>query len=213
MRTNPFWDTLQFLVEPKWTTGVFWALLVASLAVAALAWRRDPAQRTPAHLWTFATRLVIGAMWWQQSLWKPPPTYTTLADGTGGLRHWMLEMTKHSSFEAQGRFVKDVVLENFSFFAPQVYFGEVFIALSLMLGLFGRLGATLGALMAVNLWLGLYRAPYEWPWTYLFLVVVNGSLAVHHAGRSLGADALLTARLAADAGKHPLRQRLALLAS
>lgn len=213
MRTNPFWDTLQFLVEPRPLTLASWALLAASLAVAAVAWRRDPLQRAPVHLWNLAARVAIGAMWWQQSLWKPPPTYTTLADGTGGLRHWMIEMTKFPAFEAHGRFVKDVVLENFSFFAPQVYFGEVAIAASLMLGVFTRLGATLGALMAANLWLGLYRAPYEWPWTYFFLVVVNGALAVHHAGRSLGVDALLARRIAASPGKHPLRERLALLAS
>jgi uncharacterized membrane protein YphA (DoxX/SURF4 family) len=151
-------------------------------------------------------------MWWQQSLWKPPPTYTTAADGSGGLRMWMEEMTKYAAFGAQARFVKDVVLEHFSFFAPQVWFGEVAIAISLMLGVFTRLGATLGFLMAVNLWLGLYRAPFEWPWTYLFLVVVNGTFAVLRAGRSLGVDALLAAHRPSSAG-HGLRQRLVHAAS
>ena len=27
--------------------------------------------------------------------------------------------------------------------------------------------------MAINLWLGLYNAPGEWPWTYMFLVVLQ----------------------------------------
>jgi uncharacterized membrane protein YphA (DoxX/SURF4 family) len=208
---NPFHDALLFLVQPKWTTGVFWALLVASVAVAALALRRDPAQRTLPHLWAFATRLIIGAMWWQQSLWKPPPTYTTAADGSGGLRMWMEEMTKYAAFPAQASFVKDVVLKHFYFFAPQVYLAEVAIAVSLMLGLFTRLGATLGALMAVNLWLGLYRAPNEWPWTYFFLIVVNGTFAVFRAGRSLGVDALLASRPAGE--RQGLRRLLVRLAS
>ena len=28
-------------------------------------------------------------------------------------------------------------------------------------------------MMAINLWLGLYNAPGEWPWTYMFLVVLQ----------------------------------------
>ncbi len=194
MRTNPFGDAFQFLVEPEWTTAVFWALLIASVAIAALVFRRDPTQRTSRHLWMFASRLLIGAMWWQQTLWKLPPTYTDQEDGSGGLRFWMEEMTKNAAFSVHAKFVKSVVLEHFYFFAPQVYFAEVTIALSLMLGIFTRLGGMLGFLMAVNLWLGLYRAPAEWPWTYFFLLIVNGSFAIFHAGRSLGVDALLAAR-------------------
>ena len=211
MRVNPFWDALQFLIEAKWITGVFWLLWVASAAIAALAFRRDPEQRTPAHLWMFASRLIIGAMWWQQSLWKLPPTYTDRPDGTGGLRYWVGEMANHAAFRAQAGFAKNVVLEHFGFFAPQVYLSELAIALSLMLGLCTRLGAALGALMALNLWFGLYRAPYEWPWTYFFLIVINTSFAVSRAGRSLGLDALLARSAALDA--RPGLKRLLALAS
>ena len=210
MRTNPFWDTLEFLIEPEWTTAVFWLLLIASFAVAALVLRRDPTQRTSRHLWTFASRLLIGAMWWQQTLWKLPPTYTDQEDGSGGLRYWMEEMTKNAAFGAQANLVKDVILPHFSFFAAQVYALEVAIALSLMLGLFTRLGGALGFLQALNLWLGLYRAPAEWPWTYFFLMIANGSFAVFHAGRSLGVDALLAAR---PAGEPRTLRRLILLAT
>ena len=210
MRTNPFKDALLFLVEPKWSSLVFGALLVAAVVIAVVAWRRDPAQRTLANLWTLATRLVIGAMWWQQSLWKPPPTYTTNADGTGGLRGWMEEMVKYAAFAGQSSFVKDVVLKHFYFFAPQVYFAEVAIAFSLVLGAFTRVGATLGFLMALNLSLGLYRAPYEWPWTYVFLVILNGTFAVTRAGRALGVDALVSHRPAPE--RRGLVQRLVRLA-
>lgn len=54
--------------------------------------------------------------------------------------------------------------------------------------------ATLGALYALGLWIGLYRDPGEWPWEYIFLAVVQGMFAVHAAGRSLGLDALLRRR-------------------
>ena len=41
----------------------------------------------------------------------------------------------------------------------------------------------IGALQIVNLWLGLYSAPKEWPWTYFFLF-----LAAHFRGSLLWAQ-------------------------
>ena len=50
---------------------------------------------------------------------------------------------------------------------------ELLTALSLMLGAFVGLFGFIGALQIVNLWLGLYSAPNEWPWTYFFLIVLQ----------------------------------------
>ena len=103
-------------------------------------------------------------------------------------------MVKWASTGLQRHFVKEVVLPHFYFFAPQVYFSEVLIAVTLILGLFSRLGAFIGALMAINLWLGLYRSSAEWPWTYFFLIIVQIMLLVQRPGRSLGLDAILLRR-------------------
>ena len=100
-------------------------------------------------------------------------------------------MAKWASTGLQRHFVKDVVLPHFYFFAPQVYFSEVLIAFTLMLGVFSRVGAFVGTLMAINLWLGLYRSPAEWPWTYFFLIIVQITLLVQQPGCSLGLDAIL----------------------
>jgi uncharacterized membrane protein YphA (DoxX/SURF4 family) len=191
VRTNPFSDVLDFLTQGEWTSYVFWLLIIASIVIAAVNLLRDSSQRSVLHLWNWLARFFIGALWWQQSLWKLPPTYTDNPDGSGGLRYWMGEMTKWASTGLQRHFVKDVVLPHFYFFAPQVYFAEVLIAFTLILGLFSRLGAFLGALLALNLWLGLYRSPAEWPWTYFFLIVVQIMLLVQRPGRSLGLDAIL----------------------
>jgi uncharacterized membrane protein YphA (DoxX/SURF4 family) len=86
------------------------------------------------------------------------------------------------------------VLPHFYLFAPIVYGAELLTAVSLILGLFVRLWGLIGALQILNLWLGLYNAQGEWPWTYFFLLVLQLIFALHHYGRSLGADALLTAR-------------------
>jgi hypothetical protein len=197
VRTNPFSDTLRFLTEPEWATAAFWTLLVASVVIGVITYRRDRTWRTGQHVWMFISRLMIGAMWWQQTLWKRPPTY-------GGLRYWMEQLTMNAAFGGQASFVREVVLKHFTFFAPLVYSAEVATALSLMLGIFTPVGGALGFIMGLNLWLGLYRSPAEWPWTYFFLALLNGTFAVFHAGRSLGVDALLANRAVGE--KRGLRR-------
>ena len=194
MRTNPISDVLDFLTQGEWTSYVFAVLALASVVIAAVNLWRDASQRSVLHLWNWLARFSIGGLWWQQSLWKLPPTYTDNPDGSGGLRYWMGEMVKWASTGLQRHFVKEVVLPHFYFFAPQVYFSEVLIAVTLILGLFSRLGAFIGTLMAINLWLGLYRSPAEWPWTYFFLIIVQIMLLVQRPGRSLGLDAILLRR-------------------
>src|SRR5260370_19700485 len=93
MRQNPLGDALAFLVatDKLWFTVVFWLLLLGSAAIAALAWRADPAQRSAQHVGYGLLRVIIGIMSWQQSLWKIPPHYDW------GLIHWMEEMGEHDS--------------------------------------------------------------------------------------------------------------------
>jgi len=177
---------------------VFWFLLFGSAAAAILAWRNDPTQRSIRHIGICLLRVIVGIMWWQQSLWKVPPHYDW------GLIHWMQEMVEHASTDLQSVLVRDIVLPNIAIFGPLVYAIEVAIAVSLILGLATRLGALLGALMAINLWLGLYNAPTEWPWTYMFLVVLQLIYLIDPPGRNLGVDALAWRREKASHRSSPV---------
>ena len=190
MRENPVGNALAFLVatDKLWFTVAFWLLLLGSAAVALQVWRTVPAQRNARHIGIGLLRVIVACMWWQQSLWKIPPHYDW------GLIHWMQEMVEHASTALQSVLVRDVVLPNIAVFGPLVYAIEVAIAVSLILGVATRLGAALGALMAINLWLGLYNAPGEWPWTYMFLVVIQLIFVIDPPGRSLGVDALVWRR-------------------
>jgi uncharacterized membrane protein YphA (DoxX/SURF4 family) len=189
MRPNPLDDVVHFLTQVGWFTQVFWVLLLASIAVAALVWQRDPIQRTSRGAGLWVLRVLVGTMWWQQSLWKIPPNF-------GGLKYWMQQEAAHAAIVLQGDLVRDVVLPNLNVFGPLVYLIEVAIGVSLLLGVFSRVGALLGLLMGLNLWLGLYSAPGEWPWTYMFLIVIQGLFVVDPPGRVLGVDALLLRRRA-----------------
>lgn len=194
MPENPISDLIEFLTSPSWPTPIFWLLVIASVAIAVVVWRRLPEQRDFSHLAQWGFRLVMGGFWWQQTLWKLPPTFAQdpSAPLTTGLAYWMSQIGKYAAIQLQADLFSKIVLPHFYVFAPIVYAAEVLVAVSLMLGLFTRLFGLFGALQILNLWLGLYNAPGEWPWTYFFLLVLQLMFAVHCYGRSLGIDALLS---------------------
>jgi uncharacterized membrane protein YphA (DoxX/SURF4 family) len=199
MNSNPLSDVLTFLVQPGWPTPVFWLLLFTSIAIAAYVLRRMPEQRSLGHIGNWLIRVLVGCMWWQQTLWKLPPFYTDQPQepfGTTGLAYWIGLIGKHAAIPLQADFVNNIVLPHFYVFAPIVYGLEVLTAVSLILGCFVRLGGVIGALQIANLWLGLYSAPGEWPWAYFFLLLLMASFALHHYSRSLGIDAIIRARVA-----------------
>lgn len=196
--SNPFSDFLQFLqkstIHGRFPIYAFIFLLIASCVIAFFNFKRNAEQRTMEKTYTWLARLFVGGMWYQQMLWKMPPTFTDSPDGSGGLRYWMGEMVQYAAFKPQATLVNDLMLPHFKVFALQVWAAETFVAVSLMLGLFTRLGGLLGTLMALNLWLGLYNRPNEWPWTYFFLILLNGFFLIHRAGRALGIDAMLASK-------------------
>lgn len=191
---NPFYATFIFLNQGTWPIYLFWFLLLVSVLAAAYNLKRDPTQRTFKHAWIWIARVLLGSMWWQQTLWKLPPFKSY------GLRYWMEQLVKQAAFGFQSDAVKHIVLPHYYFFAPLVYSVEVVVAVTLIWGVFTRFGGVLGALFAINLWLGLYNDPSEWPWTYFFLVLLQFTFGFLQTGRSLGIDAILIRRLNLKAG-------------
>ena len=197
--SNPFQDLFAFFQKNtlygRFPIYALIFLLIASVVIALITLARDSEQRNIQNVYMWLARFFVGGMWYQQMLWKMPPTFTDSPDGSGGLRYWMEEMGKYAAFKPHAALVNDLMLPHFKVFAFQVWAGETFIAVSLMLGLFTRLGGLLGTLMAMNLWLGLYNRPNEWPWTYFFLILLNGFFLFQRAGRSLGIDALVAPKI------------------
>jgi len=196
--SNPLSDALQFLVRPGWTTAVYWLLVLGSIGIAIYAWRSIATQRSWRNVGDWLCRFFIGSMWWQQTLWKLPPLYTdNPSDPTNsGLHYWMMREGQSAAIPLLADFVNHLVLPNFFLFAPIVYALEVLTAVSLILGIFVRLWGLIGALQVLNLWLGLYNAEGEWPWTYFFLLVLMVIFALHRYGRRLGLDAIIVERRA-----------------
>ncbi len=102
---------------------------------------------------------------------------------------------------AYGAFLNGFVLPNFSWLAWLIFGMELFITITVLFGVFGRLGALVGTLQAVNLTIGLLPVPGEWEWTYIMLTVINFALLITAANRYIGLDGLLRPRLIAAANK------------
>jgi len=196
MRTNPFFDAWLFLIgqtSDHENSGVgllltllFATLLAGSLWIAFRNWRQDPAQRTPEHVTVWFMRVMIGAMWYQGSLWKLPLPVA------GGFAGWTQSLADNAAFEFHRWIARTVFVPLLPVINPLVYLTELSLAVAFILGFLVRPMAIIGMLFVAHLWLGLYRHPGEWPWTYIFLIFVQGYFLISNAGRSLGLDGLLS---------------------
>ncbi len=199
MRTNPFYDAWLFLIGSTsdhensgvgWLmTALFLALLVASGWIARRNWQQDPTQRTTQHLATWFMRVMIGAMWYQGSLWKLPLPVS------GGFAGWTAALADNAAFEFHKSIARNVFVPLLPIINPVVFFTELSLGAAFILGFLVRPFGVVGMLFVAHLWLGLYRHPAEWPWLYIFLIFVQGFFVLNSAGKSLGLDGLI-ARMA-----------------
>ena len=196
MPANPFTDVWHFLTattndylhQGNWRyliLALFWALLLAGIAIAFQNWREDSEQRSGRHLGIWLVRVLIGCLWFQGMLWKLP---LPVSDG---LQYWTEQESTNAAFEFHRTFMKDVVLPHMSVFGPIVFLAELVFAGSMLLGLAVRFVGVLAVAYTLQLWLGLYDNPSEWPWTYMCLAIVMFLFVIDGAGQSLGLDAWL----------------------
>ncbi len=195
MRTTPFNDAWLFLTGRTGeheASGIGWlltllflALLAASVWLAYKNWQQDPAQRTKAHLSTWFMRVMIGAMWFQGSIWKLPLPVS------GGFRAALTPIGEYAAFDFHKWIAKNVFIPWLHVLDPIVYLTELSLAIAFILGFLVRPLGVIGMLFVTQLWLGLYLQAEEWPWLYVFLIFVQWFFVVNNAGKSLGLDALI----------------------
>ena len=89
---NPFYDSFILLKQGRWPIFLLWLLLLARVLIAAYNLKRNSAQRTFKQVWIWIARVLLGCMWWQQTLWKLPPFKEP------GLRYWMEQLVKYAAF-------------------------------------------------------------------------------------------------------------------
>ena len=139
MPNNPLTDIWQFVTATTddylaigpWRfllLALFWLLLISGIVIAVRNWQADPAQRNGRTLGIAFTRILIGCMWFQGSLWKLP------LPASEGLRYWTEQEVTRAAFTDHQNLIKDVVLPNLHLLGPIVYLAETTFAISLILG-------------------------------------------------------------------------------
>jgi len=114
-------------------------------------------------------RVVLGVFWLLQLTWKPPPTFAC----PEGFCLWVGLEVQYPVIPLYGEFVKAVIQPNIILFGWITTIVEVLIGLSLLFGLFTRLGALVGVGWSINLLIGLANIPHETGWYYAFLIMLN----------------------------------------
>src|SRR5215471_64939 len=152
-------------------------------------------------------RIFVGYLWFQQLFWKMPPDFA-------GLYSYIIRESQHTIIPGYGYILQHTFLSGCtslhtttgcSLFVPLaagVWTAELIVAISLMFGIFTRIGAILGTVLAIQLYVGL--AYTEWIWTYGMLVLLCLALTAVPAGRRLGFDQWLAPRLQAAASSNGL---------
>ncbi len=132
-------------------------------------------------------RIFVGYLWFQQLFWKLPPSFS-------GLYGYVVNEGKYTFLPGYSFIIQHVFLPNFILLGAGTWVAELLVSLSLLFGVFSRLGALLAVLLAVQLYIGLAVAPGEWYWTYGMLVLLGVVLATIPTGRRLGIDQWLAPR-------------------
>jgi hypothetical protein len=181
---------------------------IALLFFANLFWKMPPTFGCPADF-AFTTanaegRLVrtsglcdwigVEAVWSQ----RPRQFFAVNLDNQGSP-----EIALDVSWVARlnGLFLENFVMPNIRWFGYVVWGMEAFIFVSLLLGLFGRLGALVAIAQSAQLQIGLagISSPFEWEWAYHLMVIISLVVFAYAAGRILGVDGWLRPRLQAAA--------------
>ncbi len=152
-------------------------------------------------------RIFVGYLWFQQLFWKMPPNFT-------GLYSYIIRESQHTIIPGYGYILQHTFLSGctslhaatgctlFVPLAAGVWIAELIVAISLMFGIFTRIGAILGTVLAFQLYVGLGYT--EWLWTYGMLVLLCLFLTAIPVGRRLGVDQWLAPRLQAAANSNRL---------
>jgi hypothetical protein len=153
-------------------------------------------------------RLGFGVLYLDMALQKAPWILDEGGRPFGWLYGFIWKQINHPTFEFYRAFLEGVVLPRFTFFGYLTFLTEIALGLSFVLGLFTVLGGLGGALWQLNIAAGSYSVPGEWYWIWFLLIVPHLVFAHSRAGRRLGLDRRLRARLAAEGSERRIRRLL-----
>ena len=112
-----------------------------------------------------------------------------------------------------GVLLDNLFIPNIRVFGWLVWLFEFWVFLSMVLGLFTRLGALAALGITLQLYIGLANIPrpFEWEWTYGIIIALSIAMLGAVPGRYLGVDAWLRRKLAGLAERGNRLAKIGLL--
>jgi len=197
----------------KKAVTVIGRLALAYLFFTQLFWKMPPSFGCPADF-AFTTGAIEGGRVQLQrtsglcdwigieAVWStlPRPFFVANLDNQGGPE---IAIDLGWAARLNGLFIENFVMPNIRWFGWVIWGSEAFIFVSMLLGLFSRLGGLVAIGISGQLMIGLggIITPYEWEWAYNLMVVLSILMFGLTPGRILGVDTWLRPRLQAAAAK------------
>ncbi len=107
-----------------------------------------------------AMRVLMGILWLSDLIWKLPPGFGR--HGSNGLMQSFLWAERYAVIGPLRDLVGDEVIPHFTVFGYIVFVIEAVAGISLLLGFYTRVGATVGLAQALVIALFVGRAPHVW---------------------------------------------------
>jgi thiosulfate dehydrogenase [quinone] large subunit len=138
-------------------------------------------------------RLAAAYLWYENLSWKNPPDFGQ-SDG-GGLYGYTNGAITHPVLGVWTSIIQNVVLPHFTLFGWFTFLTEAGLALFLALGLATRLWALVGVLQSFAIYFTVGNLPNEWKWSYFLMAATHLAILGIAAGRTVGLDQILRARI------------------
>ena len=157
-----------------------------------------------------------GLCYWMglESIFAAQPRQVLIADmRPAGLPPISVSITPLARIN--GFLLDNLFIPQIRVFGWLVFLTEFWVFLSMMLGLFTRLGALASLGISTQLYIGLANIPrpFEWEWTYGLMILLSLAMLGAAAGRVFGIDAWLRGKLAGPAERGNRLARIGLLLS
>jgi uncharacterized membrane protein YphA (DoxX/SURF4 family) len=143
-----------------------------------------------------------GLCFWMglESIYASQPRQVLVADmRQAGLPAISVSITPLARLNAV--LLDNLIIPQIGVFGWLVWLAEFWIFLSMLLGLFTRLGALVSIGVSLQLYIGLANIPrpFEWEWSYGAIVLLSIAMLGAAAGRVFGVDGWLRRKLAEPA--------------
>jgi uncharacterized membrane protein YphA (DoxX/SURF4 family) len=133
-----------------------------------------------------AMRILMGILWLSNLIWKLPPSFGR--HRSDGLMHSFLWAERYAVIGPLRDLVRDEVIPHFTVFGYIVFVVEALAGISLLLGFYTRVGASIGLAQAIVIAVFVGGAPHAWRFGLVLLIAWNIVLLATPCARRLSLD-------------------------